>query len=168
MQAKKTENFTLDDITFNLSKQHYLTRLVNPVSVGITALTFRSYALLRMCKNLTNIIKVLDKVDALIKPDAIHHKKNRKRILFYLVYLAASIPLYVYLLTFAYRADPVAFFLFFFNSFNNLSVVSTEFQFISLCYVTQTRFEIINRNLKTQLGNVFYKLHSSTGNNTII
>lgn len=137
--------------------------------MGVTALVFRLYSLLHMFKNLPNVIKVLNKADALLKLDALHqhHEKTKKRILFYLLYMAASIPLHVYSLTFAYRADPVAFFLFFFNSFNNLSVVSTEFQFISLCYIIQTRFEIINKNLKSQFGNMFYKLHSSTGNKLI-
>lgn len=54
--------------------------------------------------------------------------------------------------------------MFYINLFNNFSIISTEFQFISLCWILQARIEEVKLNLNTFL----LKIEEPHGNFTFM
>lgn len=143
-------NFTLDDITIDLTSPHFITKVANPVAVSITSLYYRIYAIFVMHKKLPEIIENLQKIDAILHLPEIHQKNDFKRLIYYIVIIVAILPLQLYAIWFVCGGinNYMAFFLI--GLTNNYAVECTEFLFISLCYLIQSRFTFISKKLIQQ------------------
>lgn len=141
-------NFTLDDITIDLTSPHFITKVANPVAVSITSLYYRIYAIFLLHKKLPEIIDNLHKIDATLHLPEIQQKNDFKRLICYIAIIIAVLPLQIYAIWFQSGGvnSYMAFFLV--GLTNNYALECTEFLFTSLCYLIQSRFIYISNKLQ--------------------
>ncbi|XP_074038549.1 uncharacterized protein [Leptinotarsa decemlineata] len=120
--------------------------MANIILISITAILVRLWNLLRMHNILPNLLENLETFDRVLMPK---NNKDYSRILSgSVILLVVSWPYQIYSILIVTTDNWMAFLMFYLNLYNNFSVIACEFQFVSLCWMIQTRFRAMNRGIE--------------------
>ncbi|XP_028135243.2 putative gustatory receptor 28b [Diabrotica virgifera virgifera] len=138
-------NSTLEQ-TGALSSQKFITKMANIVLISIMSILVRFSNLIHMPKYLPPLLVEIQNVDIIIP--SLDNSDFRRNIILSMLLLIVSWPYQIYSILIVTTDNWMAFLMFYLNLYNNFSIISCEFQFASLCWIVQSRFERLIHNLE--------------------
>lgn len=114
----------------------------------IIALYCRVYSLFVLHKKLPALLETLQTVDQTLHLPDSHHRNDSKRIILYVAYILATLPLQIYGISIRSAGFNVHTPFFLFGLYSIYALDCSEFLFTSLCYLIQSRFGHISKKLQ--------------------
>lgn len=135
------------------ASQEFITKLINPMIIATMTLTFRVVILLKMHRNLPEMMEAFLKVDDLVGYGRGGHERDfRFGIAMVFFVLLLSFPFQIYSLLDTFDGDLIPSLFFMSNTYNNFSTLCCEFQFLTVCFLLRARYVHLNQKLRRLLG----------------
>ncbi|RLZ02224.1 Gustatory receptor 29 [Cephus cinctus] len=124
-------------------------RLIYPMGISFMAITSRINSLAGIKKLLPDVFTRMNDVDQLLKRKSHDLRISSRNIwIFVVLNLVLGLPSQIFSVTFVYgRGTYLVGFFIFMDNFNNLTALSSEFQFLALCHLIRSRFWVINTKM---------------------
>nr|CAI5845735.1 unnamed protein product [Callosobruchus analis] len=129
----------------DLTSQKFITKMANIVLLSVTAILARTANTVQLPKVLPSLMEDIQNFDKM----ASGSNKDFAWIFgLSVVLVLISWPYQFYSILLVTTDNWAAFLMFYINLYNNFSCISCEFQFVSLCWLIQSRFRGILEELK--------------------
>lgn len=148
-KIRGADNAEADLTVSKKPSQHFVIKLINPLSVAVVGILIRFMVILKLHKNIPKVIEHFVEVDNFLNYPLDYHKKDHKVMLHIVVIIfLISFPFETFSLFHTLKGDIVPTLLFGTNIYNNFSIFCCEFQFSAFCKLLYYRFRYINGKLQ--------------------
>lgn len=148
--VESSGNYSVGDFLQNpLTTPPLLIRFINGVAMSMMGMSSRINALLFVRRTLPKALISLNLADNLLGVRLKDRKNNIRAIwIFVGSSILVGLPGQIYSAMFTSRGKSYFIGIYvLLNNFNNLTAVSAEVQFLAICYILKSRFDLINRKL---------------------